>query len=242
MNAPLDTHRRRARRHDAALIVRFSINGGAEQTSETLNFTSKSLAVRSACSARKGDFVSVRFGLLPSISGEVVRVFPEGFAVILSEESLELLAQTANDPAMDAAADFTEASSENNVLSPYIRANSTIEARIRLSTAPEQNKMSRRHYLTLITADATPLANVGSIWLKSNQTRWSSRALQFKRHGDRGYALIGMNDWQLHMAAAYGLTIGIINSAMEDWSFAIDAEPFADHLYALEPNEFAISA
>ena len=82
--------RRQAQRFQAAFNIRFSINGGPEILSNTLNFTSRSLAIRSDVKADKGDRVSVFFGGLPAIDGEVVRVFPEGFAVVLSEASLAM--------------------------------------------------------------------------------------------------------------------------------------------------------
>ncbi len=242
MNAILETQRRRAHRFEAALFVRFSINGGPEHVSNTLNFTSKSLAIRSDCVANKGDLVVVRFGALPPISGEVARTFPEGFAVVLNEASLELMAQTSNSAETDLETDFSAANAALSVTSPFIRTQSETPARIRISTAHNPTKAPNRHFLTIVVSDPEALENVRSIWIKSNQTRWTARALQFKRRAGRGFAILAVNDWQLHMAAAYGLTISVINTEMEDWSFAIDAQPVAEHLFALQPEDLAVSA
>lgn len=238
----MHTSRRRARRFEAALFVRFSVNGGPEHVSKTLNFTSRSLAIRSDCKASKGDHVVVRFGALPPIAGEVARVFPEGFAVVLNEASLELMSHTDNDAETDLAFDFHDISSPENIVSPFIRAQSIVPARMRITTTPNTSGAYNRHFLTVITSDAAPLMDVSSIWLKSDQTRWTARALHYRSRGDRGLAIIALNDWQLHMAAAHGLTLSVINCAMKDWSFAIDARPIADHLFALQPADLAVSA
>ncbi len=238
----MQTSRRQARRFEAALFVRFSINGGPEHISNTLNFTSRSVAIRSECIASKGDHVVVRFGALPSIAGEVARVFPEGFAVVLNEASLELMSHTENDAETDLAFDFREISSPENIVSPFIRAQSSTPARMRIASANSNSGSYHQHYLTIVTSDPAPLADVSSIWLKSDQTRWTARALHYRRNGDRGLAIIALNDWQLHMAAAYGLTLSVINCAMQDWSFAVEARPFADHLFNLQPADLAVSA
>ncbi|WP_425408626.1 hypothetical protein [Hyphococcus sp.] len=242
MNAISEYERRRAPRREAALFVRFSINGGPEHISRTLNFTSKSLAIRSDCTARKGDHVVVSFGSLPSISGEVARTFPEGFAVLLNETSLELMSHTEDKLQSELKEDFSALYAADPVVSPFIRATSTCSARMRIATVENPQNNFKQHYLSVIAAERMLFKNIASIWIKSNETRWTARAITIMRPNDRCYGVIALNDWQLHMAAAYGLTVCIVNKDLEDWSFAIGAAPVANHILTLEPPEMAISA
>lgn len=229
-------NRRQARRYEAAFGVRVSVNGGPEFLSHTLNFTSRSLAIRSGVPVEAGDRVDVRFGALPDITGEVARVFPEGFAVVLCEASLEMM-RRARAPE---AAPREEA--ELSVTSPFIRVNAPFPARALISSGLDCEPGFNRHYLTIVSADASLLANAESIWVCAGDARWIAGSLRFERRNNRGLAVMALNDWQAHMGAAYGLRLSIAGGGMQELTLEIAADPIAEHLETLAPVKLAVSA
>ena len=233
---PID--RRKAQRFHAAFDVRFSVNGGPEVLSDTLNFTSRSLAIRSDAAVQTGDVVDVRFGGLPDIKGEVVRVFPEGFAVVLSNASLEMMTR-GHAPATEAQTDHDMGLS---VTSPFIRVASSFPARALISSGLDFEPGYNRHFLSIITADPAMLENINTVWIGAHGTRWVASALRFERRNNRGVAVMALNDWQTHMGAAYGLKLSIISEEMSEWTVEIAADPIAAHLETLHPEQFAVNA
>lgn len=234
--------RRQAQRFQAAFNIRFSINGGPEILSNTLNFTSRSLAIRSDVKAVKGDRVSVFFGGLPAIDGEVVRVFPEGFAVVLSEASLAMMAHT-HDRA-ELAAQRLGFNAEP-VTSPFIHVSSNIRARALITSSVNDEPGHTRHFLSIVTADPARLDNISAIWISADGTRWTANALKFERRHTRGIAVMALNDWQIHMGAAYGLKISVIDEELNEWSLEIDGDQISGHLEMLpqpEPFKLAVNA
>ena len=233
--------RRQAQRFKGAFKARFSINNGPEQISDTMNFTSRSLAIRSDCEARKGDRVSVRFAGLPVIEGEIIRVFPEGFAITLSERSLSLMAHA--DPVEDAgrAAPF-ERSLADSVTSPFLRVRSPFPARALITSGLGYTPGYNRHFLSIVTADPNALLRARNIWIIAEGTRWVARGLRFERRKNRGIAVMVLNDWQLHMGAAYGLGLTIVGEEMMESKIDIDADQIGLHLDDLEPELLAVSA
>ncbi|PQA86784.1 hypothetical protein [Hyphococcus luteus] len=230
--------RRRAERYEAAFGVRFSVNGGPEHLSPALNFTSRSLAIRSDMPVRAGDHVDVRFGGLPDIKGEVARVFPEGFAIMLSKGSLAMM--TRSD--LQAQDTESEAAPELSISSPFIRVNSPVAARALLSSSLDDEPGYNRHFLSILTADPAVLENVGKIWISAETTRWVASGLRIERRGNRGLAVMGLNDWQAHIGAAYGLKLTFVGDEMQEWTVEIEAEPVAAHLETLAPAKLAVNA
>ena len=234
--------RRQAQRYDAAFDIRFSINGGVDVVSKTLNFTSRSLAIRSDVLAQKGDEISISFGGLPAINGEIVRIFPEGFAVVLSEESLSLMAHTHPNCSQTAFHAAGVAGPVETATSPFIRTHSDISSRVLITSGIGYQPGYNRHFLSIITAEAKPLENVSAIWLHADGVRWTANALNFERRNNRGIVVMALNDWQIYMGAAYGLKISIANEDLKEWSLEIDAAPIADHLDTLSPLKMAVNA
>ena len=232
--------RRQAQRFKGAFQARFSINNGPEQISETLNFTSRSLAIRSNCEARKGDRVSVKFAGLPVIEGEIVRVFPEGFAVTLSEHSLSLMAQA--DPLHDSAGIAFKDRPADTVTSPFMDVRAPFPARALITSGMGYLPGYNRHFLSIVTADPSVLARARNIRIIAEGTRWIARGLRFERRKNRGIAVMMLNDWQLHMGAAYGLRLTIVGEEMMEWTIDIDADQIGLPLESLEPELLAVSA
>ncbi|MEZ5893114.1 MAG: hypothetical protein R3C58_08215 [Parvularculaceae bacterium] len=232
--------RRQAQRFQANFQVRVSINGGPEFISETLNFTSKSLAVRSDVEARKGDKVVVRFGDLPSIDGEVARVFPEGFAVVLSAQSLAMMANHQGDAAEQA--DISAHSTGELKSSSVFRVTCDRPARAQITTAVSYRPGYNRHFLTLMVAGDNAFDDVQHFWLTADGARWMTRAVKIERRGNYCAAYLVLNDWQIHMGAAYGLEISIASGEMKDLRLAIEPQSVADHFAAFEDFKLAVGA
>ncbi len=229
--------RRRAQRYQAAFEIRFSVNGGPEVVSKTLNFTSHSLAIQSDVSVDKGDAVDVQFGGLPAIKGEVARVFPEGFAVVLSKASLDMLTQNQQDGDTGAIVAM-----QNGVTSPFIEVSSIHPARALITSGVECEPGYNCHLLSIIAENPSRFDNICNVWISSDGTRWVASGLQFEKHDNRSLAVMTLNDWQAHMAAAYGLKISVINEHMSEWTVEIAPEAFCDHLEALQPQKIAATA
>lgn len=230
--------RRRAERYEAAFGVRFSVNGGPEHLSPALNFTSRSLAIRSDMPVRAGDHVDVRFGGLPDIKGEVARVFPEGFAIMLSKNSLAMMTRS-DFQAPDAGA---ETAPDLSISSPFIRVSAPVPARALLSSSLDDEPGYNRHFLSILTADPAALENVGKVWISAESTRWVANGLRIEQRGNHGLAVMSLNDWQAHMGAAYGLKLTLVGQEMQEWTVEIEAEPIAAHLETLMPAKLAVNA
>ena len=234
--------RRQAQRFQADFNIRFSINGGAEIVSNTLNFTSRSLAIRSDVLAQKGDRIAIHFAGLPAIEGEIIRVFPEGFAVLLGQESLALMAHSHPDCTESAFHAAGAAGPVETVTSPFIRTASDVPSRALISSGVGYQPGYNRHFLSIITPEAEALENISTIWISADGVRWTANALKFERRNNRGIAVMSLNDWQAFMGAAYGLKISIMTDDRREWALEIGADPIAEHLEALSPMKMAVNA
>ncbi len=234
--------RRQAQRYQAGFDIRFSINGGAEIVSNTLNFTSRSIAIRSDVLAQKGDCITISFAGLPAIDGEIVRVFAEGFAVVLSEDSLALMAHAHPRNSESAFHAAGAAGPVETATSPFIRAHSNVPSRALISSGVGYQPGYNRHFLSIVTADPAALENITAVWIGADSVRWTANALKFEQRNNRGIAVMSLNDWQAHMGAAYGLKLTFMSETYGAWTLEIDADPIADQLASLSPVQMAISA
>jgi len=234
--------RRQAQRFQADFNICFSINGGAEIVSNALNFTSRSLAIRSDVLAQKGDQINVYFGGLPALEGEIVRVFPEGFAVSLGQDSLALMAHAHPDCSESAFHAAGAAGPVETVTSPFIRTRSSVPSRALISSGVGYQPGYNRHFLSIVTPDLEALENISAIRINADDVRWTASALKFERRNNRGIAVMSLNDWQIHMGAAYGLKINVMTEDRREWALEIDAAPIAEHLESLSPMKMAVSA
>lgn len=235
--------RRSAQRYKAAFDIRFSINGGPEVLSDTLNFTSRSLAIRSDIKAKHGDHLAVRFSGLPELEGQVIRVFPEGFAATLNKASLEMMAQ-ADDRRAVAASGLNDAAgfAENTTTSPFMRTKSSIAARALLTSGYGYEPGYNRHFLSIITTETDIFGQVSNVWVRADGARWIANALRLEKRKTGSMAVMALNDWQTYMGAAYGLKISIVDSTLREQTIDIDAAPIAAHLDSLTPFKVAVSA
>ncbi len=242
MESPPDKGRRGGRRLKAALRVRFSVNGGEEQTSDTINFTSRGMAIRSNCPVRKGDRIVAKVDELPEIEGEVVRVFDEGFAIRLNDMSLALVAY-ANAEIPDVLDDGPSAKDNTRrIFSPIFKAVAPAPSWGRIATTRTKRGGSQRHFLSIITTHEFDLDSIRSVWVSVDEARWAARVLQARRRGDQSIIVILLNQWQLHMAASDAMTVSVLSAQLSEWSANLDARFFSAHLDALQPKKTALSA
>jgi len=231
---------RRTRRINATLQVRFSVNGGPEQVSDTMNFTYRSLAIRSECGVAKGDRVVAMIGDLPALKGDVVRVFDEGFAILLTEMSLALTAHAETELPRNyedpPAGDKTSA----RIAGPMFKIDAPFPSWARIATS--RQGCAGRHYLSIITTDTIDINAIRSVWISIDDARWVARVLQTSKRGKQTVIVILLNDWQLHMAAVYGLSVSIICTQLYEWTANIDAPPIKAHVTSLEAELEALNA
>lgn len=234
--------RRRARRINATLQVKFSINNGPEEVSDTLNFTYRSLAIRSCCAVEKGDKVVAKIGNLPALKGNVVRVFDEGFAMQLTEMSLALTAYAETELPREDQDEHASDKEHTRMIGPMFKADAPFPSWARIATSRPGATGADRHYLSIITTDSIDLDAIKSVWISIDETRWVARLLQASKRGKQSVIVIMMNAWQLHMAATFGASVSIICDQLYEWTADMDAPPFADHVQLIDPQEKALSA
>ena len=229
--------RRSAQRISKALKVVFSVNGGPPvHESDTINFTARSVAIRSDCPVSQGDRIIAWVDDLPEIEGAVVRVFDEGFALRLSDASLALVAHGGKD--VDAEKDAA-AGENNKVLSPVFRIDAPAPAWAQITTCCKvRNDI---HYLTVVTSGAMDTNDVGNVWIGADDARWTARIVSAKNHNDQATICILLNDWQLRMAAKNGLDFTILSSRLKEWQAHIHPQHIKAHVDELpvepEPQE-----
>lgn len=236
---------RREERIAAALRVRFTVNGGEEHTSESLNFTHRSLAIRSKISVRKGDTVEASIDCLAPLIGEVVRVWEEGFAMSLSSSSLGLvtIARAAEPEHEDKATPHGLLDAKGRITSFVFPLDCEgAPAWARLVSAPSKGGRDERHRLSIMTPAPIETDSIRSVWITINETRWAARLAGAGRRYGNVMLVILLNGWQLHMAAHHGITVTVIHDALQEWIASSPAEPFERHLGDFAPEIQLLSA
>lgn len=237
------TSRRLAERLNMRFRVHFQVNDGPEQVSNTLNFTRQSLAIRTGYSAKVGDLVIAQIDDLPALNGEVARVFDEGFAVKLCEQSIALIAhaQTATHGTKNEIKE-RPTSKSLRIISPMFKTTAPFPSWARLVTSNYTHAQSRRHYLTILTTQEIEVEQIRNVWFCVDDTRWIARVLRTGRRGAQSIIIIMINDWQLRMAATTGFCVTIKFMRIIDWTINAPAEPIAIHLNSLDQQPQSLSA
>ncbi len=226
--------RRTSVRFKKALTVRFSINGGPEQTSDTINFTAHSVAIRSACPVQKNDKIVALVDDLPEIKGSVVRVFDEGFAIRLNDASLALVAHAGAE--IPDVTDFVgPKENELRVLSPVFRADAPAPSWGQITTSRTPRGDTQKHFLSIVTTGAVDVDDIRSVWVSIDDTRWSAQIIQAKEENGQAMIVILLNEWQLRLAAKHGVTITMFNADLMEWRAHLNEQPIGDHLATLAP-------
>ncbi len=226
--------RRLATRFEKALKVRFSVNGGPEQSSDTINFTARSVAIRSDWPVKKNDRIIAFVDDLPEIRGSVIRVFDEGFAMCLNDSSLALIAHAgAEFPELhgDASADDNDA----RILSPVFRADAPAPAWGQITTVRNEGSDTAKHFLSVVTTGAVDVNDIHNVWISIENSRWTARVIQARRENNQAMIVVILNEWQLRMAAKHGLTVTLLSSRLREWRAHLHQEPISEHLAAIAP-------
>lgn len=237
MSATPFTCRRSAARRESSLTVRFTVNGGPEQFSDTLNFSSRSLAIRTALAVRIGDKVRAVIDHFPPLDGLVVRVWDEGFAVALDEATMTPEAIGGEMGPSDGGDDFAleSALAGGPVAGRLTRMEAPHAAWFSITAAPAFSSTQPRRLLLLTTA---PLARetLFSTWISVADTRWLARPIDARRRDGQSILMMRINEWQMQKAAQFGLTFTAIMKSLEEWTATASPETVAAHLTALATN------
>ena len=227
-----------AQRLDAAIKVSFSINDGPALVAETMNFTYRTVAIRSDVKAHIDDAVALHIARLPSLNGKVVRAFEDGFAIRLDEMSLSLVAHAQAEDLVEAQT----STSPDRHIGAIVRARGPLPAWARLSSSKTPNNGAHRHFVTLISNGEFEITNLRNVWISMNETRWIARVRRARQRGKQSIVVVIINDWQLRVAAQYGLSISLVCKSFEQSSFDIPASVFDDHISALNPRAESLTA
>lgn len=227
--------RRKAERFEKALKVRFTVNGGPEQSSDTINFTARSVAIRSDVPVRKNDRIVAQVEDMPEIHGSVIRVFDEGFAICLTDSSLALVTHAGADiPTLKDTVVSDE--DRRRILSPVFRADAPAPAWTQITTARTSRSDAEKHLLSLVTTGAIDLNDIHNVWISIDEGRWTAQIIQTKQKNNQSMIVLLLNEWQLRLAAKHGLTVTILSSRLREWQAHLHQDPIADHVRALAPE------
>lgn len=230
--------RRDAERFHKALKVRFSVNGGPEQVSDTINFTARSVAIRSDWPVRKHDKIVAYVDDLPELTGSVIRVFDEGFAMCLNDSSLALVANAgAEIPSLRAKPPAENAEDDNNrrILSPVFRADAPAPAWGQITTARNGRGGNEKHFLSIVTTGAMDLNDIHNVWVAIEHGRWTAQIIQTKRQDNQAMIVVLLNEWQLRLAAKHGLEMTVLSTRFSEWTARLHRDPIAAHLASFAP-------
>lgn len=207
--------------------MRFSVNDGPEHFSDTINFSPRSLAIRTDLPVKAGDRVRAEIEHFPTLEGVVARIWDEGFAIILSEAAMNAKGVSFGHPG------------ELHLASAL--ADGPVAGRLTPLKAPHASWFSitsrgqpHTHHRRLLLITTAPLSRdtIHSIWLSVAGTRWLARAIDARRSDGQSILVMRVNDWQLKNAAEYGLTFTVIMKSMTEWTASAPPEAVSAHLSA----------
>ena len=233
MSTPTQDCRRDNLRIASTMTVRFSINDGPELSSTTINLTERSLAIKASTDVQKGDTVIARVDPLPSITGEVVRVWDEGFAMTLSKSSCALvaLAHSSGANRQPAPGETKPAlTRRNRVVSKISHPAETDSIWCRaVSSAIETARGGWAHKITIVKPDTVNTDAIRSLWLSIGDARWLARISQTRSRKDLIFITTSINGWQLQMASIHGLSITVVLQDLTEWKVQIGSRKIETH-------------
>lgn len=231
---------RRARgpRIERTFKVRFAVNGGPEYFSNSINFTTRSLAIRSAAPVKAGDKVRAIVDFLPPLEGTVARVWKEGFAITLSDDSLALITlsrDATQDSPDEVPGDFDTLLKDGlrfERLTPMEASNASWFGIV----SPDPFHQPERQQLLLVTTAPIEPEAVRSAWLTIGEMRCTTRILSARRKDDQTLILLRINNWQLQNAREAGLAVTLVMHTLKEWSAAASAAAIETHLMTRAAN------
>lgn len=235
-NAALDCRRSR-RRLTHPLTVRFSVNGGPEYFSDTINFSTRSLAIRTTLPVSVGDRVRAAIEHSSPIEGSVVRVWGEGFAMTLPETSSNQAGSRRREVSPrigDKAFDLSSALADGPLagrLTP-MRAPHSSWFSITCSGSASANQLR----FLLITTAPLSRETVCSTWISTARARWLARPIDARRRDGQSIFVIRLSDWQLGNAAQHGLTFTAIMNSLDEWTADAAPDAVESQLASLSEN------
>jgi len=231
------------RRLNCAMSVRFSVNGGPEQASTTINLTERSLAIKAETDVQKGDLVTVRVDLLPAIEGEVIRVWDDGFAITLVGGSCALLAlahsRNAHQGRDEGRQITAPAAARRRVASAIVLLAGDEEMWCRIASSHSGADAAWAHKITIFKPDTANVEAVRSVWLSIGDARWIARIQSARARRNAIFIATTINGWQLQMAANHGLSISVVLNDLTEWRATASAAYISDHLDQVSSSDIA---
>lgn len=224
--------RRREPRIESAVRIRFSVNGGPEQVSDTINFTTRSLAIRSHLPVMLGDQVSAHVEYLPPIEGTVARVWDEGFAITLAKNSAALVTLTrAEEEAREAEAvlDLDTALTGGVFEHRLTPIDAPHACWFSIISSTPLHEPGRRELLLVTTAPIRP-DDIRSAWLLIGEMRSVVRVIGARRRPDHSLILLRINNWQLQNARQQPLAVTLILNSLDAWVASATPQIVESHL------------
>lgn len=222
-------------RVNARIKVRFSINGGPARTSDTINFTARSLAIRSGVAIRTGDQVLAHINRLPPLHGEVKRVFKGGFAMTFDEMSHALFAHISpDDPRAIRAVAQMAGLKPGRMISPIFRLAGPAPAWARIASTRRRRNDHLSHFLSIITAEEIDIHAMRSAWVSVDQSRWLARVHQAKRRGNQAVIVLILNDWQLRLASTVGMRVNLFDDERPENLYIVSPRTIRRHFQLIK--------
>ncbi len=235
--------RRSAERIATAQKVTYAVNDGPIHSGLTIDLTHNSLAIHSASHVKRGDFVSAQIENLPPVEGRVVRVLEEGFAIQLAGVNYAIVAHAQCERA---AKTLSKERAVGNVLSQttgvFFRLVAKQPAWARFATEHRAMNIGDRHFLTIVSEEDLDVDNVSNVWVNIDDSRWVARLIRIGHRDHLSMVVIALNDWQMRMAAVYGLSVCIVFEDLKEWTAAAPLKPVANYLEALEGKATPLTA
>lgn len=221
--------RRSETRQARAEKVRFEVNGGPAHTSDTLNFTRKSIAIRSRVPVKKGDKVRVTIETLPPFEGFVVRHWDEGFAIRLTDE-----ARAIADDIRPNEASMKLGRSDIADCARLVPVNASGPCWFGIC-----RRSGRKERCSLLVAASHSFVadNIQSVWISIGDMRTVARVLGIKSDDQESLLLLRIDDLQLQYARKHGLAVTVLSPRLEEWCASASPGAVEELLFADESWE-----
>ena len=224
--------RRREPRIETAVKIRFAVNGGPEHVSDTINFTTRSLAIRSHLPVAIGDLVTAHVDYLPPIEGAVARVWGDGFAIALGRDSAALVTLTrAEEEAREAEAvlDLDAALVGGAFEHRLTPIDAPHACWLSIISSTPLHMPGRRELLLVTTAPIRP-EDIRSAWVLIGEMRSVVRLIGARRRHDHSLILLRINNWQLQNARQQPLAVTLVLNTLDAWVASTTPQTVEAHL------------
>jgi len=136
----------------------------------------------------------------------------------------------------------TQVLAQRRVISPMFNVDAPSPSWGRFAATRTPPDGVERHSLSLVTTEIIEPNEIVSVWVTIDETRWVARLKHARKRGPQSIVMVLLNEWQIRMAADYGLSISIMRHGLKTWTAMIMPDPVAAHVNALSSEITALSA